>query len=116
VLAISPNASAAISRALEGASVPDGTGLRMTPGSRGPDGTAVEITFVTAAEPADQVVETGAAADVFVAPEAVRLLDDQVLDAEVGSDGSIKFALYHQDSTNGREPSRARKDPSSCSR
>jgi hypothetical protein len=39
---------------------------------------------------------------VFVAPTAVELLDDQVLDAEVGPDGAITFSLYTQGSVNGR--------------
>ncbi len=70
-----------------------------TPGA---EGTAVHITFVTEPEPADRVIETGAAADVFVAPAAVALLDDQVLDAEVGPDGAVMFALHSQGSINGR--------------
>ena len=102
MLAISPKASDAISVALEGASVPDGAGLRLTPGPRSAEGTAVHITFVTEPEPADQIIETGARADVFVAPAAVELLEDQVLDADVGPDGAITFALYTQGSIKGR--------------
>ena len=101
MLAISPRTSDAISQALEGASVPDSAGIRLTPGPRTAEGTAVHITFVSEREPADQVIETGAAANVFVAPAAVGLLDDQVLDAEVGHDGAITFALYAQGSING---------------
>jgi Fe-S cluster assembly iron-binding protein IscA len=102
MLTISPKASDAISVALDGAAVPDGAGLRLTPGPRSAEGTAVHITFVTEPDPADQVIETGAAADVFVAPAAAELLDDQVLDADVGADGAITFALYTQGSMNGR--------------
>jgi iron-sulfur cluster assembly protein len=102
MLAISPRASDAISQALEAASVPDGAGLRLTPGQSSAEGTAVQITFVTAPDPADHVIETGAAADVFVAPGAAELLDDQVLDADVAPDGAITFALYAQGSTDGR--------------
>jgi hypothetical protein len=57
---------------------------------------------VTEREAADQVIETGAAADVFVAPAAVELLDDQVLDADVGPDGAVTFALYTQGSIDGQ--------------
>ena len=102
MLTISPKTSDAISLALEGAVIPDGAGLRLMPGPRSAEGTAVHITFVTEREPADQVIETGAAADVFVAPAAVELLADQVLDAEVGPDGAIAFALYTQGAFNGR--------------
>jgi hypothetical protein len=53
--------------------------------------------------PDDQVIETGAAADVIVTPAAVEQLDDRVLDAEVGPDGAITFALHTQGSMNGRQ-------------
>lgn len=102
MLTISRKASDAISLALEAASVPEGAGLRLTPGPRSAEGTAVHITFVTEPEPADHVIATGAAADVFVAPAAVELLDDQILDADVGPDGAISFALYAQGSINGQ--------------
>jgi Fe-S cluster assembly iron-binding protein IscA len=102
MLTISPKASNAIGAALRGAAIPDGAGLRLTPGPRSAEGTAVHITFVTEREPADQVIETGAAADVFIAPAAAELLHDQVLDAELEADGAITFALY----TRGSRPSR----------
>ncbi len=105
MLAISPKASEAISLALVGAAIPDGAGLRLTPGPRSAEGTAIHVTFVTERQPGDQVIGTGAAADVFVAPAAVELLEDQVLDADLGPDGAITFALYTQGS-NGR-PSQA---------
>ena len=101
MLAISSRASDAISRALQAAAVPDSAGLRLVPGPRSAEGTAVHISFVTAPEPTDQVIETGAAADVFVAPGAVELLSDQVLDADLRPDGAITFALRAQGSGNG---------------
>jgi hypothetical protein len=101
MLAISPRASDAISRALEGAAVPDSAGLRLVPGMQDAEGTSVHISFVIAPEPADQVIVTGAPADIFVAPDAVGLLDDQVLDADLQPDGAITFALYAQGSDNG---------------
>ena len=102
MLAISPNASNAITAALERVAVPDGAGLRLTTGPRTSDGVAVNIAFVTAADPTDHVIETDAAADVFIAPAAVELLDDQVLDADIAHDGAITFALHSQGSTNSR--------------
>jgi Fe-S cluster assembly iron-binding protein IscA len=104
MLAISPNASEAISRALEGAEIPDGAGLRLTTGAQSERGVAIEISFVTAAEPGDQVIETGAPVDVFVEPVAAQVLDDQVLDAELQADGAITFGLSGQASSNGTPP------------
>ena len=96
MLAISPAASTAIDAALEAATVPDGAGLRLASGPRTEGGIAIEIAFVTAAAPGDQIIETAAVADVFVEPEAAELLDDQVLDASVQPDGSISFSLHPQ--------------------
>jgi Fe-S cluster assembly iron-binding protein IscA len=104
MLAISPNASEAISRALEGADVPDGAGLRLATGAHSERGVAIEISFVTEAEPADQVIETSAPVDVFVEPVAARVLEDQVLEAELQPDGAIAFSLSGPASTNGTAP------------
>ncbi|HET8758197.1 MAG TPA: HesB/YadR/YfhF-family protein [Solirubrobacteraceae bacterium] len=104
MLAISPNASEAISRALEGAAIPDGAGLRLTTGAHSERGVAIEIAFVTAAAPGDEVIETSAPVDVFVEPVAARVLDDQVLDAQLQPDGALAFALSGQASSNGTAP------------
>jgi iron-sulfur cluster assembly protein len=96
MLAISPAASNAIDAALDAASVPDGAGLRLAAGAPTERGVAIEVAFVTAADPGDQVIETDAAADVFVEPKAAELLEDQVLDAGQQADGSITFTLRPQ--------------------
>jgi iron-sulfur cluster assembly protein len=96
MLAITPAATAAIDRALEGATLPEGAGLRLVAGSPTERGVAIEIGFVTAADPDDQVIDTGAPADVFVEPAAAELLDDQLLDASIADDGGINFTLRAQ--------------------
>jgi iron-sulfur cluster assembly protein len=96
MLAISPAASAALNEALDGTEVPEGAGLRLAASSQTEQGVAIEITFVAAADPRDQVIDTGAPADVFVEPVAADLLDDQVLDADVQEDGAIAFSLHPQ--------------------
>jgi iron-sulfur cluster assembly protein len=98
MLAVSPAASAAISSALEGAEVPDGAGLRLAAGPQTERGIAIEIGFVTAPEPDDQVIEADPAPDIFVEPRTAALLDDQVLDADVQPDGAISFTLHAQTS------------------
>ena len=72
---------------------PDGTGLRITQSAPDPDsGTGLEL--AAAAEPGadDQVVETGGAR-VFLDQRAAAYLDDKVLDAEVDTQGKVRFTL-----------------------
>lgn len=96
MLAISPAASNAIDTALNAVTVPEGAGLRLAAGPQTERGVAIEVAFVTAADPGDQVIETDAAADVFVEPQTAQLLDDQVLDAGLAPDGSLSFTLRPQ--------------------
>jgi Fe-S cluster assembly iron-binding protein IscA len=72
---------------------PDGTGLRITQSAPDPDsGTGLEL--AAAAEPGadDQIVETGGAR-VFLDQRAAAYLDDKVLDAEVDTQGKVRFTL-----------------------
>jgi Fe-S cluster assembly iron-binding protein IscA len=72
---------------------PDGTGLRITQSAPDPgSGTGLEL--AAAAEPGtdDQVVETGGAR-VFLDQRAAAYLDDKVLDAEVDTQGKVRFTL-----------------------
>jgi Fe-S cluster assembly iron-binding protein IscA len=72
---------------------PDGTGLRITQSDAEP-GTAGALQLAAAAEPGagDQIVET-AGARVFLDPQAALYLDDKVLDAEVDTQGKVRFTL-----------------------
>ncbi len=47
-------------------------------------------------EPGDTTIESGDAR-VFLEPNASRILEDKVLDAEVGRDGDVTFALGAQE-------------------
>jgi Fe-S cluster assembly iron-binding protein IscA len=86
--------------------VPEGAGLRLSSGPKTERGVAIEVAFVTAADPDDQVIETNAAADVFVEPQTAELLDDQVLDAGLAPDGTLNFTLRPQGpSMDGSGPS-----------
>jgi hypothetical protein len=96
MLAISPAASDAINKALQGVSLPDGAGLRFATGGRTERGIAIEITFVMDAAPHDQVVDIGAPGRVFLEPAAATLLPDQVLDAYRDEDGRLTFSLRPQ--------------------
>jgi iron-sulfur cluster assembly protein len=96
MLAISPAASNAINTALGATTVPEGAGLRLAAGAPTERGLAIEVAFVPAADPGDQIIETDAEADVFVEPQTAELLDDQVLDAGTTPDGKLSFTLRPQ--------------------
>ena len=72
---------------------PDGTGLRITQSPPEPGG-GTGLKLAAAAEPGvnDQVLET-AGARVFLDPQAAAYLDDKVLDAEVDTQGKVRFTL-----------------------
>ena len=53
------------------------------------------VTAVNGPEEADQVVEQDGAT-VYLDPEAATQLDNQVLDADMDSDGHLQFALTVQ--------------------
>ncbi|MBA8794832.1 Fe-S cluster assembly iron-binding protein IscA [Friedmanniella endophytica] len=55
----------------------------------------LSVTAVDGAEPADQVVERDGA-KVYVAESAAGVLEDKVLDASIGGDGAVSFALGQQ--------------------
>ncbi|HEX7161807.1 MAG TPA: Fe-S cluster assembly protein HesB [Trebonia sp.] len=75
---------------------PDGTGLRITQSDTEP-GTAGALQLAAAATPGagDQIVET-AGARVFLDQQAALYLDDKVLDAEVDTEGKVRFTLGMQ--------------------
>jgi iron-sulfur cluster assembly protein len=53
---------------------------------------SLALTPVPASKPGDQVVEESGAR-VFLDEGAASVLDDKVLDATVGADGSVQFAV-----------------------
>lgn len=73
-------------------SVVDG-GLRIHPGTDGAGDFAVTVTPTPA--PGDQVVETDGAR-VYLEENVATVLENKVLDAEVGENGTVTFALLPQ--------------------
>ena len=73
-------------------SVADG-GLRIatTPGAE----SDLRVNVVTEPEPGDALIETDGAR-VFVSDAASAVLDDKTLDAALGENGSVTFALVPQ--------------------
>jgi iron-sulfur cluster assembly protein len=72
---------------------PDGTGLRITQTPPEP-GSGSGLELAAAAEPGagDQILEA-AGARVFLDPQAAAYLEDKVLDAEVDTQGKVRFIL-----------------------
>lgn len=96
MLTLTPTASEAIRQLTEQVPTEEDTaGMRIAPGEApGGEGTALELSIVEAPEDADQTVEE-AGATVYLEPAAAQLLDDKVLDAEVGDDG-VAFQVFDQ--------------------
>lgn len=72
--------------------VADG-GLRIGTGPGGENDFAVSV--VASAAPGDSLVESDGAR-VYLEPAASAALDEKVLDAQVGENGSVTFALMPQ--------------------
>lgn len=93
MLTLTPTASTVIENLVSREADPNTAGLRIDAG--GPEST--EFAVAVAPEPAegDQVVENGAAR-VFLETNASVALADKVLDAQVGEDGNVRFAIGTQ--------------------
>ena len=72
-------------------------GLRITTRAESGGDTAFAITPSPGPAPQDTVVEAhDGDARVYLEPQAARLLDDQVLDAQVTEEGDVTFLLTQQ--------------------
>ncbi|MCW4386188.1 iron-sulfur cluster assembly accessory protein [Salinibacterium sp. SYSU T00001] len=71
----------------------ENAGLRIN--SQGADAAELGVAVVEAPEASDQVLEQDGAR-VFLDEGATVALADKVLDAQVGSDGSVSFAIGQQ--------------------
>jgi iron-sulfur cluster assembly protein len=93
MLDLTENATSMIRSIAERPELPDDAGLRVTGGG----GTEARLTVAAAGGPedGDQVVEKEGAR-VFLDPQAAVILDDKVLDAQVGDQGNVEFVLSAQ--------------------
>jgi Fe-S cluster assembly iron-binding protein IscA len=92
VLTLTDNASTEIRRLMDQPEVPDGGGLRI---ANDPAGGGLTVTLAAGPADGDAVVDD-AGARVFLEAQAAELLEDKALDAGVGSDGQLQFALAPQ--------------------
>lgn len=93
MLAISEDAAAAIRGIVGAPGVPEGAGLRITremnTDDSGEPRTDLRLSVVASPKEGDEVLEEER---VFVDPDAIELLDDKLLDADVVGD-DVRFSL-----------------------
>jgi len=91
---LTPDAAEAIKGLVE---TPGAEGLRISSmATQSPDtqGPGLEVALSGGPQPQDAVIETEGAR-LFLAPEAVQVMDDKILDADVEG-GEVRFALLEQ--------------------
>jgi Fe-S cluster assembly iron-binding protein IscA len=95
MLAITDSAADAIRGIVAAPGLPEGAGLRITlQGDSSADATALEVTVAELPDASDQVLDEEGAR-VFVEEQAVEMLDDKLLDAQV--EGTrVGFTLMDQ--------------------
>jgi iron-sulfur cluster assembly protein len=81
----------------EALELPDSAGLRISTAHQAMNGTgpSFAVELAPAPEGEDEVLEDGGA-QVFLAPEASPALDDKLLDADLATDGEVRFTLREQ--------------------
>ena len=95
MLTITDTAAEAIRGIVAAPELPDGAGLRIATASGTGDAAALEVSVAETPAETDQVVSE-AGARVFVEADAVPLLDDKLLDAQI--EGTrVGFMLSEQD-------------------
>ena len=92
MLVLTDNASIAVKSVTSDLADAPEAGLRIA--VPGDSDQAFTLAVVPAPESTDTVVES-AGARVFLEPAVAEVLEDRTLDAEVGSDGAVRFALRH---------------------
>ena len=93
MLVLTDNATTAVKAVTSDVSGATDAGLRIAVPGDQDQGFALAI--VPAPETTDTVVESDGAR-VFLEPAVADALQDRTLDAEVGSDGAVRFALRSQ--------------------
>ena len=94
MLTLTDNAADVVKQIADQVPEAEASGLRISQAGPGEDA-GLALTPAEAPLPGDQVVDDGGAR-VFLDETAAQLLDDKVLDAQVGQDGSVQFGLGQQ--------------------
>jgi iron-sulfur cluster assembly protein len=93
MLDLTANATSVIRSIAERPELPDEAGLRVATG--GGDSGHFSVAATGAPEQGDLIVEKEGAR-VFLDPQAAVILDDKVLDVQVGEEGKVEFLLSAQ--------------------
>ena len=93
MLDLTDNATSVIRSIAERPESPGDAGLRVTAGGESTGRLAVAA--AAGPQEGDQVVEKEGAR-VFLDPQAAEILDDKVLDAQVGDEGGVEFLISGQ--------------------
>jgi iron-sulfur cluster assembly protein len=93
MLDLTENATSVIRSIAERPELPDDAGLRVAAG--GEDTDRLTVAAVDGPEEGDRVVEKEGAR-VYLDPQAAEILDDKVLDAQVGDQGDVEFLVSAQ--------------------
>ncbi|GAA3565220.1 hypothetical protein GCM10022419_052350 [Nonomuraea rosea] len=98
MLTLTDNAVVAIRDLMVDEEIPTQAGLRIAP--KADEAGTLELSLASTPEAGDQVVQKEDVR-VFVAEEAVPILDDKSLDAQPGNPGQPSFRLDRRPSSNG---------------
>jgi len=90
MLMLTENATRVIGAIVENPELPEGAGIRI---ASAPEG--LSVSPAVAPEETDQVIQDETAR-VFIEPDAVVMLEDKVLDAQVDDSGGVQFLLAFQ--------------------
>jgi Fe-S cluster assembly iron-binding protein IscA len=90
MLSLTDNATTAIRLLMDENEMPDGCGLRLA--SAGDGSERVKLSAATSPDHDDSVVEAHGAR-VFIDHAVVPVLDNKVLDANLGNSGRVQFRL-----------------------
>ena len=93
MLTLTENAAAVVKTIAGQSTAAETSGLRFS--RQAENEKALTINTAESPQPGDEVVERDGAR-VFLAQEAVAVLDDQILDAQVDSAGGVQFTIAPQ--------------------
>lgn len=96
MLTLTETAADVVKQLTETEAPSDEAGLRISTQTEGEEGPGLLLAAAVAPEDGDHVLDE-AGARVFLDESAAVMLDDKILDAQVGPDGAVQFAVGQQD-------------------